>query len=163
MGMVMTKNHGPVILHAEHMVWNPTSSHSLMSSYQMREVGIIVDDVSQSHDIDTEGNKGTQTITFKSQGYEIGLVVKGALMTFEMMDPPTDADIAKYPVVKISDPNWNPDKHHDDFKAMHTNAFADVNKEQMLAHITECMEEDNEMDDFAVSPPTSGEHPTEMA
>ena len=79
----MTKNHGPVILHAKHMVWNPTSSHSLMSSHQMREVGIIVDDVSQNHDIDTEGNKGTQTITFKSQGCEIGLVVKGALMTLK--------------------------------------------------------------------------------
>ena len=139
MGMAMTKHHGPIILHAEHMVWNPTSPHSLMSSYEMREAGIIVDDVSQNHDINTEGTKGTQTITFRKQGYEIGLVVKGALMTFEMMDPPTDEDIAKYPIVKISDPNWNPDKHHDDFNAMHTNAFKCVDKEQTFAHITECI------------------------
>ena len=158
MEIAMSKHHGPIILHAEHMVWNPTSPHSLMSSYN-----IIVNNVFQNHDINTEGTKGTQTITFRKQGYEIGLVVKGALMTFEMMDPPTDEDIAKYPIVKISDPNWNPDKHHNDFNAMHVNTFEGVNKEQMLAHVTECMEDNNEMDYFAVSPSTSGEHSAELA
>ena len=105
---------------------------------------------------------GTQNVTFKKQGCKINLFVIGVLMTFKMMNPPTDADIAKCPIVKISDPDWNPDKHHDDFNTMHANTMKCINEEKMMAHVTQFINENGELDDFDAPTPASGENLTEL-
>ena len=34
-----------IIVRAKHLIYNATSPHTLLSTYQMRELGVIVDDV----------------------------------------------------------------------------------------------------------------------
>ena len=36
-----------IMMRAKHLIFNATSTHNLMSTYQMRELGVIVDDVSK--------------------------------------------------------------------------------------------------------------------
>jgi hypothetical protein len=42
---------------------NPGSKTTLLSEFQMRENGIVVDSVAKTHKKDTDGNFGTQSIT----------------------------------------------------------------------------------------------------
>ena len=47
--MYTTDEGKPIFLRAKHSIQNESSSHTLLSSYQMREVGFVVDDVSTRH------------------------------------------------------------------------------------------------------------------
>ena len=100
-----------------------TLPHSLLSNYEMREAGVIVDDVSKNHFRDTDMNKGTQSIHFlnddKKIKFTVNLVVRAALMTFECSKP-TLEEYYKLPVVDIGCENWNPQRHRDDNNALMT-------------------------------------------
>ena len=82
----VTSSGEEIILRAKHAVLNVTSPHSLLSNYEMREAGVINDDVSKNHFRDTDMNKGTQSIHFlndnKRVKFAVNLVVRVALMTF---------------------------------------------------------------------------------
>ena len=54
-----------ILLRANHAVGNESSSHTLLCTYQMREIGLIVDDVSKNYIANSDGTKGTQSIVFK--------------------------------------------------------------------------------------------------
>ena len=54
-----------IILVVAHGVGNPSSKHTLLCSYQMREMGIIVDDVHTRHVKGPMGTLGTQSLVFK--------------------------------------------------------------------------------------------------
>ena len=56
-----------IILVAKHGVGNPSSKHTLLCSYQMREMGIIVDDVHTRHAKGASGELGTQRLIFKDR------------------------------------------------------------------------------------------------
>ena len=47
--MYTTDDGKPIFLRAKHGIQNESSRHTLLSSYQMREVGFVVDDVSTRH------------------------------------------------------------------------------------------------------------------
>jgi len=58
---IVTPNSSPnFILVAHETVYNPGSHVSLISEFQVREHGCVVDSVSRSHRISIHGDKGTQ-------------------------------------------------------------------------------------------------------
>ena len=78
----------------------------------MRQLGLIVDDVSKEHKKEQDGTPGTQTIYFKDKT-ELALDVRATLMTFSVSKP-TLQEYAKLPVYDIALPNWNPQQYYDD-------------------------------------------------
>ena len=103
------------MVRAKHLIFNATSPHTLLSTYQMRELGVIVDDVSKRH-LKDANTKGTHSISFPRQGHTISLTTKGALPTFPVTKP-TLAEYINTPendIVDISIENWSPQDHHED-------------------------------------------------
>ena len=70
----------------EHGVGNPSSKHTLLCSYQMREMGIIVDDVHTKHVKDQIGTLGTQNLIFQD-GTIVNLKCKSTLMALNTTIP----------------------------------------------------------------------------
>ena len=101
-----------IILRAKHMVLNQGSPHTLLSEYQMRETGLVVDTVAKHHLKDNEGSYGTQSITLQD-GKVIILNIRAALMTFKSVQP-TLEEYNKLPVYDIGLENWSPRGHYDD-------------------------------------------------
>ena len=64
---------------AKHMIVNVSSQHTLLSSYQMRELGMVVDDVSRRH-FKSPFEHGTQTIQATKEDL-IDLKTRAALST----------------------------------------------------------------------------------
>ena len=112
--LVRTENGDLIILRAEHGVSNPTANHTLLSTFECREQGIMVDDCHKNHIKSINGEKGTQSIQFKDST-KIDLICKAALMTF-YTETLTWKDIEenKYPIYEIAIPEWNPKDHFDD-------------------------------------------------
>ena len=104
-----------IMMRAKHLIFNATSPHTLLSTYQMRELGIIVDDVSKLHLKDRDNN-GTHTISFPIQGHSINLTTKGALSTFPVTNPTLSVYLStpENDIVDISIYNWNPQDHHEE-------------------------------------------------
>ena len=100
-----------IILRAKHAVSNATSPHTLLCTYQIRELGVIVDDVSKSHTADITGRKGTQSIRFKD-GTIVDLKCRHTLMSFHTYIP-TLQDIANLPIYDIAIEDWNPQRYYD--------------------------------------------------
>ena len=101
-------------MRAEHGVSNPSANHTLLCSYQCREVGVIVDDCHKRHIKSADGTMGTQSICFKDNT-TIDLRCKSALMTFETEKLDIqDYENDKYPIYDIASPDWNPRNHFDD-------------------------------------------------
>ncbi|MCP4500508.1 MAG: hypothetical protein GY822_11165, partial [Deltaproteobacteria bacterium] len=101
-----------VILRAPHMVYNKDSPHTLLSEYEMRETGLIVDTVAKHHLADTDGNYGTQSIIF-DDGEIISLSKKATLMTFAA-EQPTMEEYETHPIYDIGILDWCPQDHYDD-------------------------------------------------
>lgn len=91
-----------------------------MCTYQTRELGVIVDDVSKSHTVDVTGRKGTQSIVFKD-GTIVNLKCRHTLMSFHTSIP-TLQEIPNLPIYDIAIEDWNPqrfyDEMNDDFSIM---------------------------------------------
>ena len=71
---------------AAHGLETPSSNHTLLCSYQMREMGIMVGDVHTCHVKGPMGALGTQSLVFKD-GTTVDLNCKSALMTFNTTIP----------------------------------------------------------------------------
>jgi hypothetical protein len=74
--IVTTNDDERVILRVHEAVSNPGSAMTLLSEYQMRENGIIVDSVAKTHKKDADGTFGTQSITIDDHT-TIPLIVRG--------------------------------------------------------------------------------------
>ena len=109
-----------IIIRATHGVSNKTSPHTLLCTYEMRDIGIIVDDVSKSHPRSNNGDKGTQSIEFKD-GTVVNLLCKSALMTFNISKPTYHEvlGVNHLPIYDISPQYWDPGSHFDDTYALH--------------------------------------------
>src|SRR5210317_2466689 len=83
--MYTTDNGKPVFLRAKHGIQNESSRHTLLSSYQMREVGFVVDDVSTRH-MKSPTERGTHSIQIPIN-ITIGLQTRAALSTFVLSHP----------------------------------------------------------------------------
>ena len=113
-----------VLLRAKHLVYNNTSSHTLLSTYQLRDLGIVVDNIAKSHPKNDSGEMGGQCITF-TDGKHIDLEILSALMTFKAQLPTMEEyEQSNLPIYDVAQPNWNPNHHYDDTSALQ--AIADV-------------------------------------
>ena len=104
---VRDRNNRLIILRVQHGISNNTAKHTLLCTFQMRERGIIVDDVHLNHHKSNSGEKGTQSIEFKD-GTIIDLFCKSALMTFDIEKPTwNEVHGGKLPIYDISVENRN--------------------------------------------------------
>ena len=91
-----------------HGVSNETSDHTILCTFQMRDMGIIVDDVHNTHPRSSNGEKGTQYIEFKD-GTKVDFICKSALMTFNIEKPTNNETFeGNIPIYDISQQHWNP-------------------------------------------------------
>ena len=112
--LVRTSSGKKIILRAAHGVSNPSANHTLLCSYQCREVGVIVDDCHKKHLKSIDGTMGTQSICFRDKT-TIDLHCRLALMTFETEEfTIKDFEKAEYPIYDIATPDWNLREHFDD-------------------------------------------------
>ena len=148
----ITSDGKEVILKAKHAVGNDSSSHTLLCTYQMREMGIIVDDVSKHHLSNIHGDKGTQSINF-NDGTIIPLKCRHTLMVF-ITTIPTEQEIATLPTYDIAMENWNPQMYYDgmndDLSIM---SFPDSGGNQISA-VNQLLFEDTHDDITIELPPT---------
>ena len=101
-------------LHADHLISNPTCPQTLMSSYELREAGLIVDDVSKRH-MKSLTERGTSSI-MAPNGDVIPLRTMGALPTFHLVKPTMEEwlNATEEKIINIACKDWNPQAHHED-------------------------------------------------
>ena len=109
---VKDTNGKEIIMYAKHAVGNESSDHTLLCSFHMREIGIIIDDVSSRHINNTSEENGTQSVTFKDETI-VDLRCRSTLMSFDTTLH-TEKEIATLPVYEIAMDNWDPKAYIDD-------------------------------------------------
>ena len=95
-------NKPPVILIAHEAIYNPGSTTSLISEFQVREHGCVVDSVSIEHRISRNGTKGTQTF-YAHDDVPIPLKEVKGLMCFPICEP-TDKEMNELEHIVITSP-----------------------------------------------------------
>ncbi len=153
-GVVKTKVDGnrTIFLRAQHLIYNSTSEHTLLSSFQLREAGFIVDDVSERHKVN-QTSQGTHSIIFPDEETQIKLVTRGALSTFEVSKPTMEEylNAKEEDIYDISVTNWDPQDYYDNVDSTANNTqMNEWNEVEELANIIETFDEEpdsTEMDD----------------
>jgi hypothetical protein len=108
-----TYNDEQIILRIHEAVHNPGSKTTLLSEFQMRENGIVVDSVAKTHRKDAYGAIGIQSITIDEQT-TIPIIVRGGLMTFQFQAP-NEADYEMCRIVELTKKErWSRQDHYDD-------------------------------------------------
>ncbi|HEY8522856.1 MAG TPA: hypothetical protein VIL14_03765, partial [Nitrososphaeraceae archaeon] len=98
----------PVILKVNEAPYNPSTPITLLSEYQIREYGLVIDSVAKKHYSSTK-TKGTQRFQV-NQWVHINFEDRGGLMGFELM-PIEKGDEQRYDVITITSPEkWIPHK-----------------------------------------------------
>jgi len=107
-----TKDGKTIMLRAKHLIYNSPSNHTLLANFQMRQLGIIVDDVHENH-WKSPGEKGTHSIMFPD--HTIGLTTRNALSTFKISKPTMDQYInwKEEDILDIAIENWDPQVYSD--------------------------------------------------
>ena len=130
-GTHVTKVHptnGPAFLvRAHESVTNEGSKITLYSTFQGRQCGVLIDDVWHKHKR-IDGKPGTQRIVFPNpdgtQGYELPLQLRSALLMFRHSKPTQDEyDVAtgesSMPIYDLTgEGTWNPESFYDDSAAL---------------------------------------------
>ena len=80
-------------------VYNKNSTITLLSEYQLREHGIVVDSVAKKH-LSIGGIYGTQTL-YASEGKECPLIDRGGIMGIQVY-PIEDGDEDKYDIIDVT-------------------------------------------------------------
>jgi hypothetical protein len=113
--LATTDNDERIILCVHEAVNNPGSKTTLLSEFQMRENGIVVDSVAKTHKKDADGTFGTQSITI-DEHTTIPLIVSGDLMTFQFQEP-NEADYETCRIVELTkNERLSPQDHYDDVR-----------------------------------------------
>ena len=96
----------PLLLQVNEAVYNKNSPITLLSEYQMREYGLVVDSVASKH-LSAPGTPGTQTL-YVTDVVRCPLVDRGGLMGVTLY-PVEDGDDNKYEIFNVtSDVPWTP-------------------------------------------------------
>ena len=82
-------------------VFNPESPTTLLSEYQVREHGKIIDSVARKH-LKAAGTHGTQRFDVDDDCH-IDFVDRGGIMGFEVL-PYEEGDDLRYPRIEITSP-----------------------------------------------------------
>jgi hypothetical protein len=110
-GYIKVKAHNdiPVILEVHEALFNDKSPITLISEYQARDFGTIIDSVSTRHKT-IAGTYGTQRMII-SPDLHIPLVDRGGLMGFEVL-PWKKGDEERFEIIPItSDAKWTPRRY----------------------------------------------------
>ena len=109
--------HPGYILVAHESVYNPGNPISLLSEFQVRNHGCVIDSVSKHHHLNTSGEKGTQTF-YPKDDVQIPLELMKGLMGF-IISEPSHEDETNLPHITItSDHPWHPKHIADDDEAI---------------------------------------------
>jgi Reverse transcriptase (RNA-dependent DNA polymerase) len=109
---VMSQIHIPIVLQINEAPYNATSPVTLLSEYQARDYGTIIDSVSRRHKT-ISGTLGTQRMMVSPDVY-VPFVDRGGLMGFEIL-PWQEGDEDRYEVFEItSDAKWTPRRYLED-------------------------------------------------
>ena len=104
-----TNGNVPVLLKINEAPYNPTSSITLLSEYQIREYGLIIDSVAKKH-FSAPNVRGKQHFQIKD-GLYIDFEDRGGLMGFEIL-PFEQGDEELFEIIKITSPErWLPYKY----------------------------------------------------
>ena len=105
----------PLLLRVNEAVYNQNSTITLLSEYQIREYGIVVDSVALKH-LTTDKRRGTQTL-YASDVVKCPLIDRGGLMGLKLY-PYEEGDEDKYEIFNItSDEPWKPRSYQNGNKA----------------------------------------------
>ena len=103
---VMAHNGIPVILRIHETPYNHGSPITLLSEYQIREFGLIIDSVATKHKLSNDRH-GTQRLVLNDYVH-IPFVDRGGLMGFEIL-PYIEGDDEIYDIIQITDSAmWKP-------------------------------------------------------
>ena len=101
----------PVLLRICEAVFNKNSYSTLLSEYQLRDHGIIVDSVATKH-LTMNGKGGTQTL-YASSLVKCPLIDRGGLMGLKLY-PIDEGDEDRYEIITITSSNpWKPRRCQD--------------------------------------------------
>jgi hypothetical protein len=115
--VVRLQDSSEAIIRAHETVYNEGSPTTLISEFQVRTKGLVLDSVHKDHTASIDGRKGTQSF-FLTEDKMIPLIMKGGLMTFEHHEP-SEEDYEKLEVYEITESQrWIPRKFYDDSEAM---------------------------------------------
>ena len=127
-----------------------------ISNCQMREFGIVVDDVATKHVKDNQGNMGTQSLHMPDGGPKLPLTIADALPVMTIRKP-TKEELDTLPRHELtSEAPWNPKEHHHDFESVVLNTEISSENSENLAGDSP-MSEHPDMDPTPPSP--SIDHP----
>ena len=130
----------PLLIRGHEVVHNPNSTITLLSEYQIRENGLVIDPVATKHK--TIHGYGTQTF-YVSDDVQVPLLDRGGLMGAEIL-PYEDGDDEKYEIFDITqDHIWKPKL----FKVNNSSVKPSSNTCERSNHATE------EEDEFSTMPP----------
>lgn len=105
-------NDTPVLLKIHETPYNKGSPITLLSEYQIREYGLVIDSVANKHR-SSHGKKGTQRFDVNSWVH-INFEDRGGLMGFEIL-PNEEGDDDRYDIITItSSEKWVPHKFQTD-------------------------------------------------
>jgi hypothetical protein len=115
--VVRLQDQSEVIIMAHETVYNEGSPTTLISEFQVRTHGLVLDSVHKNHTASQDGRKGSQAFYLTEDNF-IPLEMKGGLMTFENREP-TEEDYKNFEVYEITGSNqWNPQRFYDDSAAI---------------------------------------------
>jgi hypothetical protein len=110
---VKLDNGESIILRVHQGVYNAGSSTTLISEFQVRDHGLILDSVCTRHRAHPDGNKGTQTF-WLSEDQRLPLHVRGGLMTFAFSKPSWE-ELRTLDIMDITtEIPWHPILHSDE-------------------------------------------------
>jgi hypothetical protein len=111
--VVRLQDSSEVFIRAHKMVYNEGSPTMLISEFQVRTHGLVLDLVHKEYTASIDGWKGTQFF-FLTEEKMIPLIMKGGLLTFEHREP-SEEDYESMEVYKITgSQRWIPCRFYDD-------------------------------------------------
>ena len=102
-----------LILVANETVYNPDSSVSLVSEYQVRDYGCVVDSISKNHRASISGYKGTQSF-YPRDDFPIPLKLMKGLMGCHICEPSKEDLTQLEQIIITVDSPWRPWLYSDD-------------------------------------------------
>ena len=116
---VRLENDTPVILQVHQGVYNSGSRTMLISEFQVRNHGLILDLVSSNHRAHVDSEKGIQAFCL-SANQKLPLHLKGGLMMFAFSTPSWD-NMEQLEIIDITtEVPWHPMMHSDDPMQLHS-------------------------------------------
>ena len=118
----------PIVLQVKEAPYNATSPVTLLSDYQARDYGVIIDSVSRRHKT-ISGSFGTQRMLVSPDVY-VSFLDRGGLMGFEVL-PWQEGDEDRCKIITItSDEKWTPRRYRETPSNQESRPYQDQDQDQ---------------------------------